>query len=131
MPFRNIIDVQERRVATCFPPTLCARPGSQANAALEGHSHISHSTAAGNPPTSYLTIPFSATRSSCTHFRARRMKTHLLDNFLLLPPVSLNKLIFHDEDSDRATRELAQKEELLHRCHRLVPVVLAVELVPF
>jgi hypothetical protein len=48
-----IIDVQERRVATCYPPTLRARPGSQANAALEGHSHISHSTAAGNPPTSY------------------------------------------------------------------------------
>jgi hypothetical protein len=46
---RNIREVEERRVAACFPPTLRARPGSQANAALEGHSHISHSTAAGNP----------------------------------------------------------------------------------
>jgi hypothetical protein len=61
------IDVQERRVATCFPSTLRARPGSQANAALEGHSHISHSTAAGNPPQPLTyTIPLSATR---THAR--------------------------------------------------------------
>jgi hypothetical protein len=48
-PFEMIIDVEERRVTTYFPPTLRARPGSQANVALEGHSHFSHSTAAGNP----------------------------------------------------------------------------------
>jgi hypothetical protein len=64
---KSIIDVQERRVATCFPPTLRARPGSQANAALEGHSHFSHSTAAGNPlnllPTQSPSLPHEHTHA--------------------------------------------------------------------
>jgi hypothetical protein len=40
---------------------LCAHPGSQANAALEGHLHFSHLTAAGNPlnllPTQSPSLP--------------------------------------------------------------------------
>ncbi|KAN0138141.1 hypothetical protein V8E53_004030 [Lactarius tabidus] len=57
-----------------FPPTLRARPGSQANAALEGHSHFSHSTAAGNPlnllPTQSPSLPHEHTHALTSAYSA-------------------------------------------------------------
>jgi hypothetical protein len=58
---------------------LRARPGSQANAALEGHSHFSHSTAAGNPlnllPTQSPSLPHEHTHALTSAYTHRGLNT--------------------------------------------------------